>query len=82
MIVSGRVEYDALGRAVAQYYPTAHAKGGDDTVFQATTSTQKPTVTDYDVLDRVTQTTLPGESYTTLELNQELIFKPAQTTLG
>jgi len=67
MIVSGRVAMDALGRAIAQYYPTAITKGSSDLSFISDWDlTAKPTTTDYDVLDRATSTTLPDTTTTTM----------------
>jgi hypothetical protein len=61
MIVSGRVAMDALGRAIAQYYPTAQTKGSADTAFlEATDDTAKPTETTFDALDRATLTIVPS----------------------
>jgi RHS repeat-associated protein len=68
MIVSGRVAVDALGRAIAQYYPTASTKGGSDLAFLKTVDeTAKPTVTDYDVMDRASRTTLPDDTSTAMQ---------------
>lgn len=51
MIVSGRVAMDALGRSIAQYYPTASLKGGSDFSFlKAVDDSADPTVTEYDVV--------------------------------
>ncbi|MFA6902444.1 MAG: SpvB/TcaC N-terminal domain-containing protein [Gallionellaceae bacterium] len=68
MIVSGRVAVDALGRAIAQYYPTASSKGGSDLAFLKTEDdSAKPTVTVYDLLDRAKSTTLPDDTTTTMD---------------
>jgi RHS repeat-associated protein len=67
MIVSGRVAMDALGRSIAQYYPTAQTKGNADTTFDTSVDTSaSPTVTDYDVLDRATRTALPDGTITSM----------------
>jgi RHS repeat-associated protein len=51
MLVSGRVKYDGLGRAIEQYYPVTEALGALGT-FNATYDSIAPTRTTYDVLDR------------------------------
>ena len=37
MTVSGRVNFDALGRAIEQYYPTTEVKGSNNYTFNRTT---------------------------------------------
>ena len=49
MSVSGRVQFDALGRSIAQYYPRFEAAGLAG-VFNATFDRITPTLTDYDAL--------------------------------
>jgi RHS repeat-associated protein len=71
MIVSGRVDLDALGRAVRKFYPITEPKAGDTTTLNpAFTADQfdsvQPTVTSYDVLDRPTKVTLPDGTSTTM----------------
>ncbi|MEJ2117630.1 MAG: toxin TcdB middle/N-terminal domain-containing protein, partial [Alphaproteobacteria bacterium] len=51
MLVSGRVKYDGLGRAIEQYYPVTEAIGAPGT-FNTTYDSIAPTRTTYDVLDR------------------------------
>ena len=63
MTVSGRIIYDGLGRQVAAYYPVTEDKGSDS-VFNAAFDNIKPTLTSYDVLNRVLTTTLPDGSVT------------------
>ncbi|MFI6333255.1 RHS repeat-associated core domain-containing protein, partial [Micromonospora chersina] len=64
MVVSGRVDYDALGRAVKTFFPITEAKATTNTTlnpaFTATNfDTVTPTVTTYDVMDRPVHTALP-----------------------
>ncbi|MEV0382548.1 SpvB/TcaC N-terminal domain-containing protein [Nonomuraea sp. NPDC050643] len=65
MTVSGRIVFDEFGRAVKQYYPTSEPKGAANTTLAAGFDTVRPTVTDYDVLDRTVRSQLPDESVTT-----------------
>ena len=67
MIVSGRVKFDAFGRAVENFYPVTEAVGGSNEVFDTTFDPIPPTVTTYDVLDRKTSVTLPDGAKTTTE---------------
>ncbi len=64
MIVSGRVTFDGLGRAIEQYYPITEPKGGANTALNPAFDTVTSTRTAYDVLDRVTSTTLPDNTTT------------------
>jgi YD repeat-containing protein len=57
LVVSGRIDYDALGRPRAEYPATDRALAGGPT-FQATPSTSPPLRTRYDALDRPTGVTL------------------------
>ncbi|HET9495728.1 MAG TPA: SpvB/TcaC N-terminal domain-containing protein [Chloroflexia bacterium] len=60
MLVSGKVKFDFVGRAVEQYYPvTEPLNAATLGVFNGAQDTITPTLTTYDVLDRVTTTTLP-----------------------
>jgi len=61
MIVSGRLLFDGLGRMRATYYPLAEDMG-TDSVFNKTFDNISPTLTTYDVLNRVLTTTLPDGS--------------------
>jgi len=63
MAISGRILFDGLGRQVAKYYPVAEDKGNEN-VFNASFDNISPTLTTYDVLDRVLTTTLPDGSVT------------------
>jgi RHS repeat-associated protein len=65
MSVSGRITYDAFGRAVNQYYPVTEPLGRHG-MFNPAIDAIAPTVTDYDVLDRVTRTVLPDSTFVTL----------------
>ena len=64
MIVSGRNVYDAFGRVAKAFYPTTEGTGSKST-FNKSFDNVSPTVTVYDVLDRVTSVTLPDNSTTT-----------------
>ena len=63
-VVSGHVDYDAFGRAVKQYNPTAGS--GSFTAFDTTAPSGPVTTTTYDPLDRTTQTIEPGNRTTSL----------------
>lgn len=58
MIVSGRVTFDAVGRAVEAYYPVTEPMGNPG-VFNSAYDNLPPTRTAYDVLDRTIQITRP-----------------------
>ena len=62
VVTSGRVVYDAFGRAVATYHPTVDRL--DVTVYSDTVDSEPPTVTEYDVLDRPVRVTYPDNSVT------------------
>ena len=62
VMTSGRVVYDAFGRAVKVYHPTVD--GDTVTAFSCEVDTVPPTVTAYDVLDRPTEVTYPDYSVT------------------
>lgn len=64
MTVSGHVDYDFAGRPIRQYYPTSEPKSAANTTFDPAVDTVTPTVTAYDVLDRVTRTDLPDGTHT------------------
>ncbi|MGK6343471.1 SpvB/TcaC N-terminal domain-containing protein [Chryseobacterium sp. DT-3] len=61
-IVSGKVEEDAFGRALKTYYPTVEDIGSSNTQYNAVVDNIEPTINQYDVLDRVIYTKLPGEN--------------------
>jgi len=63
MIVSGRVLFDGLGRKSAVYYPVTENKGNEGT-FNPSLDNIAPTLTTYDVMQRVLTTTLPDGSVT------------------
>ena len=62
VMTSGRVVYDAFGRAVKTYHPTVD--GDTVTAFRCAIDTVPPTVTAYDVLDRPVKVTYPDYSVT------------------
>src|SRR5712691_11067558 len=66
MIVSGRLVFDEVGRTVRQFYPTTEPLGQGPTFNPVFDTSAPPTVTDYDVLNRVTRTTIPDGSFTTM----------------
>jgi len=63
MVVSGRVLFDGLGRQSAVYYPVTENKGNEGT-FNPGFDNIAPTLTTYDVMQRVLTTTLPDGSVT------------------
>ncbi|WP_105970589.1 SpvB/TcaC N-terminal domain-containing protein [Streptomyces geranii] len=65
MTVSGRTVYDALGRAVRQYYPVTEPKGDADTAYNPAVDTVRPTTVAYDILDRPLRTELPDGTVST-----------------
>ena len=62
VVTSGRVVYDAFGRAVATYHPTVDTDSVDD--FIAAIDAVDPTITKYDVLDRPIRVTYPDGTET------------------
>ncbi len=62
VVTSGRVVYDAFGRAVKVYHPTVD--GDTVTAFSCEVDTVPPTVTAYDVLDRPVRVTYPDSTIT------------------
>ena len=65
VVTSGRVVYDAFGRAVATYHPTVDTDSVYD--FIAAIDTVDPTRTEYDVLDRPTRVVYPDNSVTEMD---------------
>ncbi|WP_208347724.1 hypothetical protein [Pseudaestuariivita rosea] len=63
MVASGRITFDFLGRQTEQYYPVEEALGSQG-LFNATYDTIAPTLTDYDILDRPVQVTIPDGTST------------------
>lgn len=63
MIVSGRILFDGLGRQSAAWYPVVEEKGTND-VFNKRFDNISPTLTTYDVMNRVLTTTLPDGAVT------------------
>ena len=71
MIVSGRVDLDALGRSVTAFYPITEPKGAANTTLNPAFTDDEfdsvqPTVTTYDLLDRHTKVTLPDDTFSTM----------------
>ncbi|MEV4482529.1 SpvB/TcaC N-terminal domain-containing protein [Micromonospora coxensis] len=64
MVVSGRVAYDHLGRAVKSWYPVTEPKGSGNVTFNPAYDPVTPTEVRYDVLDRTTGTTFPDGAAT------------------
>jgi RHS repeat-associated protein len=64
MVVGGAVKFDALGRAVKEWYPTEEPLGSIGTYNSATDSIT-PTLYKRDLLDRITQVKAPDGSTTT-----------------
>lgn len=69
VVTSGRVVYDAFGRAVKVYHPTVD--GDTVTAFSCEVDTVPPTVTAYDVLDRPVRVTYPDYSVTEMDYRVE-----------
>lgn len=63
MIVSGHQVFDAFGRTVQAYYPVTEPKGTQSR-FNTAIDGIRPTVTEYDVLDRALIVTAPDNSVT------------------
>ncbi|MFV0390560.1 MAG: toxin TcdB middle/N-terminal domain-containing protein, partial [Paludibacteraceae bacterium] len=63
MIVSGRVKYDPFGRVAESFYPQVGARNYDLFNYAGSEDSHK-TLTEYDVLDRVTKVTLPDGTIT------------------
>lgn len=61
-IVGGKVEEDAFGRALKTYYPTVESISSNNTQYNPAVDNIEPTINQYDVLDRVVYTKLPGEN--------------------
>ena len=62
VVTSGRVVYDAFGRAVKTYHPTVD--GDTVTAFSCEVDAVPPTRPAYDVLDRPVKVTYPDNSVT------------------
>ena len=62
VVTSGRVVYDAFGRAVATYHPTVDTDSVYD--FIAAIDTVDPTCTTYDILDRPVRVVYPDGTET------------------
>ncbi|MEJ2707894.1 MAG: RHS repeat-associated core domain-containing protein, partial [Anaerolineales bacterium] len=66
MIVSGATEWDALGRAVKQWYPISEPLGAIG-VYNYNSATTNPTVVTYDIDDRVINTVNPNNATTSTD---------------
>ncbi|HRY32701.1 MAG TPA: SpvB/TcaC N-terminal domain-containing protein [Bacteroidales bacterium] len=66
MVVSGRIRYDEYARPIKSYYPVIEALG-TDSIFNFEYDTVPPTLTDYDILDRVVSQVLPDGATSTME---------------
>ncbi|HEX8600585.1 MAG TPA: SpvB/TcaC N-terminal domain-containing protein [Chloroflexia bacterium] len=64
MLVSGRVTFDSVGRAIALYHPVTEALGKAG-VFTSTYDSVQPLRLEYDTLDRPTRVTPPDNSVMT-----------------
>jgi RHS repeat-associated protein len=65
MIVSGHAVFDAMGRTIEQRYPVTEPLG-QETTFNPAIDDVTATTTEYDVMDRMVQTTLPDGTITTM----------------
>jgi RHS repeat-associated protein len=65
MVVSGRVTFDFIGRAIEQFYPVTEPKGANS-AFNTAFDSVTPTRMDYDILDRNTRTTIPDGTSTSI----------------
>ena len=82
VVTSGRVVYDAFGRAVKVYHPTVDTDSVDD--FIAAIDTVDPTQTEYDVLDRPVRVTYPDgtETNTTYSVVDHALVTHVTDALG
>ena len=64
MIVSGRTFYDPFGRAIKKYHPTTDPLTRKD-AFKPGFDQVDPTEIKYDILDRITEVSLPENGITT-----------------
>lgn len=69
LTVSGKVEFDALGRSLEQGQPLFEA--GYHTAFTALGAAKNPTRFSYDLLDRTLTTTLPDDAVTAMSYGFE-----------
>ena len=69
-VVSGRIVYDAFGRAIREYHPTKDALG-NATVFKPSFDAVAPTRTEYDILDRPIRVTYPDNAVETIAYSME-----------
>jgi RHS repeat-associated protein len=61
MLVSGRILFDGVGRTTHSYYPVTEPPGTTG-VFNDDNDSENPTVTSYDVLNRITSLKAPDMS--------------------
>ena len=82
VVTSGRVVYDAFGRAVATYHPTVDTDSVYD--FIAAIDTVDPTCTTYDVLDRPVRVIYPDgtETNTTYRVEGHALVTHVTDALG
>lgn len=64
MVVSGRVTFDAFGRTVSALYPITEPKDDTPGDFNPDKDGEKPTLSEYDVLNRTLKVTLPDGAVT------------------
>jgi YD repeat-containing protein len=64
MIVSGLARYDAFGRVKETFYPVVEDLTNKTIFNTAFDNSVPPTITTYDILDRVTKTRLPDDTET------------------
>ena len=67
VVISGRIEFDALGRQAKQWYPNSEPLGTLGS-FNPSPAAAPPFFTSYDILNRITQTINPNASSTTTDL--------------
>ncbi len=84
MVVSGKVSYDAFGRADSTWYPITEGLNSDS-IFNPNIDTQNPSITTYDVLDRAIVSVAPDQTTTNISYGfgsdkyGALRFKTSQT---
>ena len=81
MIVSGAVEFDALGRAVKEWYPIEEPLGTIGT-YNTNVDSVAPTLTSWTLTDLVTEVTAPDGSITTTLYDFTLFLATRTDPLG
>jgi RHS repeat-associated protein len=81
-IVSGATNFDALGRAVEQYYPVADSEALE--TYELDVAATAPTTTEYDLWDMPVVVVEPGDrrtetSYEYAELDGVVVYKTTTT---